>query len=244
MAKTTGLGDNFYSGGYDLGGDTASLSSIHGGPAALDATDITQSGFGRLGGLRDGGIQWVSYMDPAAAASHALLSQLLTTDVISTYYRGATVGNPAAACVSRQINYDGTRAADGMLTFGVDGQGDGFGLEWGVMLTGGKRTDTSATAGSAFDNTAAGANGAQAYLQVFAFTGTDATVKVQHATTSGGSYTDLITFTQTTAAPGAQRAVAAGTVNEFLKVTTVTTGGFTSLVFAVMIAVNPVAVAF
>ena len=31
------------------------------------------------------------------------------------------------------------------------------------------------------------------------------------------------------------------TVNEFLKATTVTTGGFSSLTFAVMVVVNPIA---
>lgn len=244
MSKQTGMGAAFYVGGYDIGGDTQSFTAS-GGPALLDVTDITQSAHSRLGGLRNGTIDWVSYMDAAAGASHAALSPLPTADVIATLLVGpVAVGCPALSQVSKQVNYDPTRAADGSLTFGVSAQSNGFAQEWGIALTAGKRTDTAATAGPFFDNTAGQANGAQGYLQVFSFAGTDATVKIQHCTTSGGVYTDLITFAQTTSAPGAQRVTAAGTVNEFLKVTTVTTGGFTSLVFAVAIVVNATAVVF
>lgn len=243
MPKTSGLGDNFYLGGYDLSGDTNSLSKVNGGTAAQqDVTDITQSGVARLGLLRDGGIDFVAYHDPPGA--HIPLSALPTTDVVASYFRGTAIGNPAASCNSKQINYDPTRGQDGSLTFAVSCMANSFGLEWGNQLTAGKRTDTAATAGTFFDNLAGFAFGAQGYLQVFSFAGTDATVKIQHCTTSGGTYTDLITFGQVTSGtPQAQRVATSNvtTVNEFLKATTVTTGGFSSLVFAVMVNVNPIA---
>lgn len=243
MAKTTGLGDAFYIGGFDIGGDTNSLSKISGGPAALDVTDITQSAYSRLGGLRDGGVDFVVYHDPAAGAEHAALSTLPTADVIATYFRGTAVGNPAASMVSKQVNYDPTRSNAGDLSFAVSCMSNADGLEWGLQLTPGKRTDTSATAGAFYDNGASFAFGAQAYLQVFAFAGTDVTVAVQHATTSGGSYSNLIAFSQVTSAPQAQRVTVSNvtTVNEFLKVTTTTSGGFTSVTFAVQIVVNVLA---
>ena len=184
------------------------------------------------------------YFDTAALASHVALSPLPTTDVITTALIGPiAIGCPAVSQVSKQINYDGTRATTGEFTLAVNEQSQGFSQEWGVALTAGKRTDTTATAGSPFDNGAGFTFGAQAYLQVFAFTGTDVTIKVQHCTTSGGSYTDLITFTQTTTAPGAQRVAVSNvtTVNEFLKVTTTTSGGFTSVTFAVQVTVNTIA---
>ena len=244
MAKQTGLPCALYCAGYDIGGDTQSFA-LHGGPALLDVTDITQSAFSRLGGLRNGTVDWVSYMDGAAGASHAALSPLPTADVVTTVLIGPiAAGCPALSQTSKQIGYDPTRAQDGSLTFAISDQSNGFAQEWGVALTAGKRTDTSATVGAFYDNGAGQSNGAQGYLQVFSFAGTDATVKIQHATTSGGSYSDLITFTQTTTAPGAQRATAAGTVNEFLKVTTVTAGGFSSLIFAVQVTVNTTAVVF
>ncbi len=99
MAKQTGLGDNFYVGGYNLSGDTQALGSIHGGPAALDMTSIDQSAFERQGGLRGGGIEWTSYFNDAAGQAHPALSTLPTADVILTYARGTTLGAPAA-CIS------------------------------------------------------------------------------------------------------------------------------------------------
>lgn len=243
MAKTTGLGDNFYIGGYDLSGNVSNISQISGGPASLDVTPINASAYVRLGGQRTGDMDFTTFMDVAAGAEHTALSGLPTADVIASYYQQPAVGNACANMVAKQINYDWTRGQDGTLTAAVQCQSNSFGLEWGTQLTAGIRTDTTATAGTFFDNGASSSFGAQAYLQVFGFTGTDVTVKIQHATTSGGTYTDLITFTQVTSGNQAQRVVVSNstTVDEFLKVTTVTSGGFSSVKFAVGITVNATA---
>jgi hypothetical protein len=129
MAKQSGLGDNFYVGGFDVSGDTQQVNSVHGGPNALDFTDITQSGYGRLGGLRTGEVQWVSYFDPANA--HVILSSLPTTDTLVTYARGTALGSPAACCIAKQIDYGPTRGADGSLTAAVSVESNADGLEWG-----------------------------------------------------------------------------------------------------------------
>jgi hypothetical protein len=149
MAKQTGLGDNCYVAGYDLSGDIGSLGRIGGGPAALEATGINKSAFERLFGLRTGSIEFNSYFNPSTNASHDTLSNLPTSDVIVTYCRGTTLGNPSACLVGKQINYDGTRGADGSFTFAVNALSNGYGIEWGRQLTAGKRTDTAATNGSA-----------------------------------------------------------------------------------------------
>ena len=83
MAKSSGLGDAFYVGGYDLSGDTSALSKIGGSLGVLDVTAINKSAFERLGGVRDGGIDWTSYFNPTGA--HPVLSALPTSDVIATY---------------------------------------------------------------------------------------------------------------------------------------------------------------
>jgi hypothetical protein len=241
MAKTTGMGDNFYVGGFDLSGDTQSLSSIHGGSAnQQDTTDITQSAVSRLALERDGGMAWTSYWDPTGA-SHTLLSGLPTADNICTYFRGLAIGNPAASLNSKLIGYDPTRADDGSITLAVQAQANGFGLEWGVQLTAGLRTDGSATTGAAFDWGASSAFGAQAYFQLVAFTGTSVTIDIQSATTSGGSYSTTGLTTTAMTAVGAQRLATSNsaTINEFTKV--VTTGTFTNAVFAVMMVRNPIA---
>lgn len=251
MAKTAGMGDNFYSGGYDLSGDVGSLSRIGGGPAPLEVTAINKSAPERLGGKRDGEISFMSWFNPAAAQAHAALSPLPTANVIASYFHVPAIGNPAASVVAKQINYDGTRGADGSLSFAIQALANGFGLEWGDQLTAGKRTDTGATAGTAFDSGAATTNfGLQAYLQVFSFVGTDVTVKIQESSDNAGdAYADVVGggFTQITGgAPLTQRIATATNlaVERYLKVTTVTTGGFTSLVFAVMAVRNLAAPTF
>ena len=241
MAKTSGLGDDLLVAGFHIGGDIQSLT-VNGGNTPLEVTDITQSAHSRLGGQRDGTVAVVAYHDPAPAQSHAVYAPLPTADQIITYLRGTAIGNPSACLNSKQINYDPTRGADGSLTFAIQAQGNSFGLEWGVQLTAGLRTDTTATTGPFFDQGAAGPGfGAQAYLQLVSITGTSVDVTISHATTSGGAYTTLIDF-GAQAAAGAFRGTAAGAVNEFLKVNTA--GTFTSAIFQVTFVLNPVAVVF
>jgi len=242
FAKTSGLGDDLYVAGFHIGGDVRQVQ-LNGGPSnQLDVTDITQSGHARLGGQRTGKTALVSYMDTGAGNEHAAFSPLSTSDQIVTYLRGQSLGGPVACCNVKQLNYDATRAADGMLTFAVDGESNGFGLEWGVQLTADPRTDTTGTTGAFFDQGAGGTFGAQAYLHLVSLTGTNVDVSITHATTSGGSYSSLIDFGSLTSAPQAVRGTAAGTVNEFLKV--VTTGTFTSAVFFVAFMLNQVATVF
>lgn len=93
-------------------------------------------------------------------------------------------------------------------------------------------------------------HGLQAYLQVFSFAGTDVTVKLQHSHDNGSAdaFADITGggFTQITAGPTYQRIeVAAGTeIKRYVRAVTVTTGGVTSLVFAVAANVNLTATTF
>lgn len=243
--KVTGLGDNLYVGGFDLSGDTNSLTRVGGGPNPLDFTDITQSAVSRLGGLRSGEINWVAYMDVTAGGSHSDLSPLPTADVIVSYFRGTAIGNPCASLVSKQINYDPTRAADGMLTFAVNAQSNAFGLEWGIQLTPGHRVDSAATAASSAnstDTTASQSFGAQMYVQLFAFSGTSVTIALWDSA-------DNVTFnavaSMTTAAlSAANQAVRVtiannATVRRYLAIAT--TGTFTNADFAVHVTKNIIA---
>lgn len=246
MAKVSGLGDNFWVGGNDLSGDTQSLA-VNGGPAALDLTPITVAGFFRLGGERDGAMKWVSFFNPTGA--HPVLSALPTTDTLGTYVAGLgstvqAIGNPAACMQGLEVDYAPTRAVGGALTIAVNLTADEYGLEWGQLLTPGIRTDVAATTGTALDGLASSSFGAQAYLHVFGFTGTDATVKLQDSA-DNVTFTDVASgaFAQTTAGPGWQRIALsnAATVRRYVRATTVTTGGFTSLAFAVVLVRNPIA---
>ncbi|MFF7949140.1 hypothetical protein [Streptomyces griseorubiginosus] len=246
MAKTGGLGDNLYIAGFDASGDIQQLGSISGGPALLNFTSIDKSAYVRQGGLRSGQIEYTAFFNHVAVTggTHEKLAALPTTDQILTYCRGTTLGDPAASLVSKQINYDPTRGDDGMLTFGVSAQSNGYGIEWGRQLTAGLRTDTAATNGTGIDTAASASFGGQAYLHVTAFTGTDVTVKIQDSA-DNVSFADVagFAFTQVTAAPASER-IALGntaTLRRYLRAVTVTTGGVTSVTFSVNVIKNEVA---
>lgn len=240
MTKQGGLGDNLYVSGYDLSGDINSLPNVGGGPAALTFTGIDKSAFERKGGVRDGRIEYVSYFNPTPLTNaHARFSALPTSDQIVTYCRGTTLGNAAACLVAKQLNYDGTRGDDGSLTFNISSVSNGYGLEWGRLMTAGKRTDTAATNGSSVDfGTGSTAFGLQAYLHVFSFTGTSVTVKLQESSDNGaGDAWADVTGGGFTAATGITseriQTGRAQTVERYLRVAT--SGTFSNAVFAVVV---------
>lgn len=245
MAKQSGLGDNLYIAGYDLSGDIGSLGRIGGGPAALEVTGINKEAFERIGGLRGGSMEYTAYFNPASGQVHDRLSSLPTADQLMTYCRGTVLGAPAASLVAKQLNYDPTRGNDGALTFEIEAQSNGTGLEWGRLLTAGMRTDTSATNGDSVDFGASSSFGLQAYLHVFAFTGTSITVKLQQSSDDGGSdaFADVTggAFTAATGITSQRIATATNlSVERYLRV--VTTGTFSNAVFAVMVSRNLTAV--
>jgi len=245
MSKQSGLGDNLYVAGYDLSGDTGSLGRVAGGHALDDVTGIDKDGFERIGLTRDGGIDWTAFFNPATDKAHDRLSLLPTTDQILTYCRGTAIGSEAAAMVGKQINYDPTRNTDGSLRLNVQALANGYGLEWGRLLTAGKRTDSAATNGAGVDLTAVStAFGWQAWLHVFAFTGTSVTVTLQDSA-------DNISFANLT---GGAFTAAAGITSERLEggrtatvrryVRAITSGTFSNAVFAVVFTRNETAVTF
>jgi hypothetical protein len=247
MAKSSGLGDNLYIAGFDASGDIQQLGAIGGGPALLNFTPINKSAYERQGGLRDGRIEYTAFFNHVAVTggTHEKLAALPRTDQIVTYCRGTALGDAAASLVSKQIGYDPSRGDDGMLTFAVSAQANGFGLEWGQQLTAGVRTDTAATNGTGIDTAASASFGGQAYLQAFSFTGTDVTVKIQDSA-DNATFADVVGFgfTQITGSTPLAERIALGntaTLRRYLRAVTVTTGGFASLAFAVNVVKNETA---
>lgn len=246
MTKISGLGQKFFIGGYDLSGDIGSLSSVASPLAVLDATTIDKYANERLPGQKDGSIAFSSFFNTTAGQAHPILSTLPRADTQIMYATGPTIGADAACMTAKQVGYDGTRATDGGFTFGVQGLANGFGLEWGQLLTAGLRTDTSATSpATGLDTGGSAAFGAQAYLQVTAFTGTDVTVKLQDSA-NNSSFADIspsLTFTATSAARTFQRALVVNTttIRQYVRAITTTSGGFTSVTFAVALVKNAVA---
>jgi hypothetical protein len=242
------LGQRLYVGGYDISGDITELGNVASPVATLDTTGIDKSAHERIQGQKDGTLEVTAWFNPENVSTiqeHAVYSTLPRTDVLNTFVASpVAIGAETYCLVGKQVNYDPKRAQDGTFTFGVSAQANGYGGEWGKLLTAGKRTDTTATAGTSYDQTAVSTSfGWQAYLQVFAFAGTDVTVKIQDSA-DNSSFADLTgaafaAVTSTT--PGAQRlqsASATATVRRYVKVTTTTSAGFTNLVFAVVFVRN------
>lgn len=240
MAKQSGMGDNFYIDGVDLSGDIASLSSISTSRAVIGVTGIDKSAHERIHGIKDGGMTFASFFNPAAAQAFPTLKALPTTDVACSYFRGTELGSPAASCVAKQINYDGTRTDAGELSFSTSVEGNGFGLEWGRQLTAGKRTDTTATSPvTGIDTLASASFGGQAYLHLFAFTGTSVTVTIQDSAdnSSFANISPSLVFAAASAA-GSQRVAVANTTTIRRYVRVITSGTFSNAVFAVNFVKN------
>jgi hypothetical protein len=241
--KQSGLGDHLLVDAFDLSGDIGSLSRIAGGPAPLEVTAIDKSAPERIGGLRDGGIEFQSWFNPVVlVGEHKVLSTLPYGDRQVTYCRGYGLGSPAATCVAKQINYDPARGADGSLTIGIQALANAYGLEWGFQATAGLRTDTVATSpATGVDGTAATAFGLQAYLHVIAFTGTSVTVAIQDSADNATfAAVTGATFVAATGA-GVQRIATLNTATIRRYVRVVTTGTFSNAQFLVNVSRNETA---
>ncbi|GAA1749416.1 hypothetical protein [Nonomuraea bangladeshensis] len=247
MAKQSGLGDRLLVAGYDLSGDIGSIGRVGGGPAPLEVTGIDKEAPERIGGLRDGAIEWSAWFNPATGQAHERLSALPTSDQVVTYLRGAGLGRPGAAMVGKQIGYDPSRGDDGSLTISVQALANGYGLEWGTQVTDGVQTDSGATNGASLDLGESFTHGLQAYMQVIGVTGTSVTVKLQESDDDGDvdEWADVAGGAFTAATGVTSQRIATATdqvVKRYLRV--VTTGTFTSASFNVVVVVNETEVSF
>ena len=243
MAKQSGLGDQLFFGGVDLGADINSIGGLSTPRETLPATDITQEAMARMFGKRDAAAEFISYFDPAAGMSHETLSALPRTDVHVMYLRGEAIGNEAFALVGKQVDYSGTRGDDGSFLMGVSVPGAAYGGDWCTQLTAGKDTHASGASTTSLEVGAATAFGWQAYLQVFSIGSGTADIDIETSSDngSGDAFASIQAFTSVTAA-GVERVQSSSStaaVERYIRVTTSNT--FTDLVFAVVINVNQAA---
>lgn len=248
MAKTTGLGDRLYIDGYDLSGDIGSIETISCAQTTLETTGIDKSAMERIGGLRDGQMEFKSFFNPTAGRSHDRLSNLPTTDVVVTYGRGTTLGDPCCSLVAKEVTYDGERADDGAFTFNVSVQSNGYGLDWGVQMTPGIRTESTATNGTSVDfGTGSTAFGLQAFVHVTALASGSPTIKIQESSDNGvgDAFADVTGGTFGVVAANTAARIETSrtqTVERYLRV--VTTGTFSGLSFFVHVQRNDISTLF
>lgn len=238
MAKQSGLGDQLFISGNDIGADINSIGSLSTPRGTLPSTGITKSANERLYGITDGNAEFVSYFNDAAGQVHAALKGLPRTDVHLMYLRGQGLGSEAFCMVGKQVDYNPQRGDDGSLLFTTSALGAAYGADWCDQLTTGKQTDASATNSTSLDlGTGSLAFGFQAYLQVFSLGSGTATVKIQESSDngSGDAFTDITggSFTAVTGSTFERIASSSETLTVERYVRVVTTGTFTNLVFAV-----------
>lgn len=239
MGKQTGLGDQLYIGGYDIGSDIQGIGSLSTPRAVLEMTGITKSAFERAYAHTDAQGEFTSYFNDADDQILAALKGLPRTDVSLMYLRGSGLGEQAFCTVAKQLNYDGNRGDDGSLLFSTTVQGSAYGADWGVQLTAGKETDASAGSGTGveLEGAASVSFGFQAYLQVFSLGSGTANIKIQHSQDDAATdaYADLTggAFTAVTGRTAQRIASASETLAVEKYVRVVTSGTFTDLVFAV-----------
>jgi hypothetical protein len=238
MAKESGVGvDALFVGGYDLSGDVGAVQSIVQKRALQNITGLDKSAIERTGLLQDGELSFNAWFNPSANQEHEALKVLPTGDRTVMYFHGSTVGtSPVAAMNAKQVSYDMARGADGSLALTIQALGSGSGLDWGDQLTTAKQTFGAAGAGTAFDyTTVSTAFGAEAYLQVFAFTGTSMTVAVQDSVDSTpGNFSNItgLAFTAATARTEQYLATSpTATIRRWVRLNL--TGTFSSAVIAV-----------
>lgn len=246
MAKSSGLGDLFFVDGVDLSGDVGVVDTLASPVAVLDVTGINKFAFERITGKRDGVMKFSPWWNNAVGKEHGVLSTLPRTDRLATYLHGAVIGSQAANLLGKQVDFDWKRGTAGDLTGNVDAQANGFGLDWSNQLTAGARTDVAATNGTAWNSGASTSFGFQAYLHVSAFTGTDVTIKLQDSA-DNVTFADVASgaFPQITSLPTpiGQRLAVGGTatLRQYVRASTVTTGGFTSVTFVATVTKNTTA---
>jgi hypothetical protein len=228
MAKKAGLAQKLFQGIYDISGDVSAIGSWSTPVGVLDITGIDKSAHERVQGAVGGALSYNVFFNDAAAAAH-VASKVPATSTVITWAMGQAVGDVAGMMAGVGTSYDPTRAADGMLTFDIETVGNSTAPVWGVMLTPGAKTDTSAANGATLDQGAQTTSGAEAILHVTSFTGSNFTATVQDSS-NGSSWGTLKAFTQVTGT-GTERVTVSGTVERYVRV--ISAGTFNPVTFAV-----------
>ena len=237
MTVESALGSRFFVDGYDISGDVGQ-GSCRITIAPLDVSTIDVGGMKRLRGRTSGEINWNVFFDDAASAEHVALKAMNRSDRYGMWaHQCAAIGDSAIATRGKQMNYDWNFGADGGAVGSIQMLSSGAPIEFGQLLTPGKRTDTGATNGSSLDFGATDSTfGLAAYCFVTDFSGTDITIKLQDSA-NNSAFSDITgaAFTAFTAV-GAQRLQTAvgGTVRRYVRVATTTSGGFTTCTFVVL----------
>ena len=233
MAKQSGLNQRFYIAGYDISGDVGSITKAAASRNVQDITGLDKSALERIGLHADGLLDFTGFMNTGTDKSHDALKGLPPGDVGVMYLIGTTRGDPVAAMMAKQANYDVTRNADGSLAIAVATlAAPGAPLEWCKLLVQ-KIAHSVAAPEASLDNAASSPNGAVGFLQHFDWSSGTIEYDIEDSS-DDSAWVNLIPFTDQTSATGfTERKFVSGLVNRYLRAAT--NGTFTNADFAMAI---------
>lgn len=187
-------------------------------------------------GLKDGTLALSGLFTGTAGETDQVLQNALgssTGNVVSQFPNTDAIGYPARLLKARETSFKCNQAVADLVMVDGEIQADG-GIQFGVSLHA-KGTETGAGSSASVDNSASSATGWTAHLHVFAFSGTNITVKVRDSA-DDITYADLCTFTAATGvtAERKQGATSTAAVARYVKETR--SGTFSSCSYAVAFA--------
>jgi len=237
MAKESGLNVRLYVEGKDMSGSANALSGAGYSQAMLETTPLNTSAATRITGLADGTLSVNGYFDTSDDAPWAEDSgKLPSSDAVVLVALSSAVGDPSVGMNAKEGEFNVSRSSGSAISITSSFSGNGMGGEFGEMLTAHDDTHSSAGAGTEVDSGASSSSGGAGYVQVISLGSGSVVVNLQESTSSGGSYSNFMTFSTVAAAaaPSAERVTMEGTVQRYIKV--VTTGTFSNAKIAVAFA--------
>jgi hypothetical protein len=203
---------------------------------AVDTTTFGNDDHTYIAGVESGSISVQGVWDGSASAIDVVLDSTIAADsIISVSPQGFdTIGNSVVMVKGLNVGYQIRGTATDAVRLTAGGTADGGVRVDGVVLQD-LSAETTTFNGSSVDNGSDSSFGGVGHIHVTAFSGTNATVKIQDSA-NDADWADLITFTSITGT-GTERKTVSGTVDEYLRFA-ITTDNFTSMTIACCFARN------
>jgi hypothetical protein len=197
------------------------------GVDAVEATGLSEGSHNFVPGQRTARLAANMYWDTATI--NTVMSSHLSNKIVTLMPEGYTLGAPTLSMPFMQANFNPQGNPSSVITLGQIeflSYGNNAGVEDGYALTHGTITDTAETTGVLDITDAAATAICAGALHIWTACASDTyVVKIQHSTTLGSGYADLLTFTLDGSAVGSERITAAsGTVNKYRRVVATRTG--------------------
>lgn len=228
-----GISSKIYLSGYNVTNYFKSYAA-NGAAGSADISTLGDTYQSFVSGLKGATINLSGFFSFDTGGSTLLLEAAFanaTNKILTIYPQGDTLGNYGLAVkgFAASLDVQADTGSAGMVNGSIQSN-TGFYLGRSLHALG---AETSTGNGTSVDNGAATSNGGDAYLQVTAFSGTDADIVVADSA-DNASFATIATFTQVTAANVAERVAVSGAVRRYLRYTL--SGTFTTITFNVLFA--------